>query len=177
MIIVTVNLSERQLERLGRLVYNEHENTNGIYPSRSELIRVAVKDFLMKEIQKAKNLILTEKNTRKEKPPVLEDIDDEKFIRIPGEKRGEHEFKLYKVIKRLDYANDSKGKTDPNPPKPEPVPARLMNHDFLQDAFEPSMFPSYHEIERSKPSLQQLRAQHPDMPDYKYMNEDIEWRA
>ncbi len=48
--IVTVNLPEYQIEEIKGLV-----GENGLFPSRSELIRVAVRDFLINEILMARH--------------------------------------------------------------------------------------------------------------------------
>ena len=74
---------------------------DGLYPSRSELIRVAVREFLIKELKRANEMI-------KYKDVEVEEFDDEKFVRVPTEKMDENnepirEFKTYKIIKRLEY--------------------------------------------------------------------------
>ena len=50
--IITVNLPESYL----RLIENEI-GENGIFPSRSELIRVAVREFLIKELASVDSFI------------------------------------------------------------------------------------------------------------------------
>ncbi len=70
---------------------------NGIYPSRSELIRVAVREFLIKK------LALAEKMTKyKEK---MTELDPKKYVRVPIETKDENgnqirEFKTYKIVKK-----------------------------------------------------------------------------
>ncbi|MHA2120512.1 MAG: CopG family ribbon-helix-helix protein, partial [Promethearchaeota archaeon] len=49
--IVTVNIPESYLESIERLI-----GENGLYPSRSELIRCAVRDFLIKELRRANEM-------------------------------------------------------------------------------------------------------------------------
>ncbi|MFX1503986.1 MAG: ribbon-helix-helix domain-containing protein [Promethearchaeota archaeon] len=94
--IVTVNIPESYLDSIEKLV-----GENGLYPSRSELIRVAVRDFLLKELKMADTMA-------KYKETEIEDFDDENFVRVPIERLNEkdqpvREFKTYKIIKRLEY--------------------------------------------------------------------------
>jgi len=94
--IVTVNVPESYIDAINKLI-----GENGLYPSRSELIRCAVRDFLLKELKAANNIVnFTDSN--------IEDFDDEHFVRIPIEKLDENsepvrEFKTYKIVKRLEY--------------------------------------------------------------------------
>ena len=94
--IVTVNIPESYLESIERLI-----GENGLYPSRSELIRCAVRDFLIKELRRANEMI-------KYKEVQVEQIDNKNYVRVPIEKMDENnepvrEFKTYKIVKRLDY--------------------------------------------------------------------------
>ena len=94
--IVTVNIPESYLESIKRLI-----GENGLYPSRSELIRCAVREFLIKELRRANEII-------KYKEVSIEKIDDKNFVRVPIEKMDENnepvrEFKTYKIVKRLEY--------------------------------------------------------------------------
>ncbi|MFX0036832.1 MAG: ribbon-helix-helix domain-containing protein [Candidatus Hermodarchaeota archaeon] len=94
--IVTVNIPESYLDSIEKLV-----GENGLYPSRSELIRVAVRDFLLRELKMADNIA-------KYKESETQDFDDDHFVRVPIERldrEGEpvREFKTYKIIKRLEY--------------------------------------------------------------------------
>jgi Arc/MetJ-type ribon-helix-helix transcriptional regulator len=73
----------------------------GLYPSRSELIRCAVRDFLIRELKLARNLLTRDIDDR-------EDLDDSKYVRVPIEGRNKdnepvREFKTYKIIKRLEH--------------------------------------------------------------------------
>ncbi len=75
---------------------------NGLYPSRSEFIRDAVKHFLIKELETAKNMAKYNDLEPEEK------FDDKNFVHVPTKKKalnGEtvREFKTYKIIKRLEY--------------------------------------------------------------------------
>ena len=56
--IITINLPERYLNAIQAL------NDMGVYPSRSEAIRIALKDFLKDELK------------------MYDDLDDEKFKMI-----------------------------------------------------------------------------------------------
>ena len=94
--IVTVNIPESYLESIKRLI-----GENGLYPSRSELIRVAVREFLIKELRRANEMI-------KYKEVEVEKLDEKNFVRVPIEKMDENnepvrEFKTYKIVKRLEY--------------------------------------------------------------------------
>ncbi|MFW9989112.1 MAG: ribbon-helix-helix domain-containing protein [Candidatus Odinarchaeota archaeon] len=95
--IVTVNIPESYLDSIEKLV-----GEDGLYPSRSELIRVAVRDFLLRELKMA-DTIAKYKETE-----IKEDFDDENFVKVPIERLNEkdepvREFKTYKIIKRLEY--------------------------------------------------------------------------
>jgi Arc/MetJ-type ribon-helix-helix transcriptional regulator len=92
--IVTVNVPETYIDAINKLI-----GENGLYPSRSELIRCAVREFLLKELKMAKNIV-------KYDEPENEDFDEENFVRVPierGENEPHREFKTYKIIKRLEY--------------------------------------------------------------------------
>jgi antitoxin ParD1/3/4 len=93
--IVTVNVPESYIDAIEKLV-----GENGLYPSRSELIRVAVREFLLREMEMAKNI---HKITNKAE---LDEFDNKKYIKIPVDKvdlnEPVREFKTYKVIRRLE---------------------------------------------------------------------------
>ncbi len=95
--IVTVNIPESYLDSIEKLV-----GEGGLYPSRSELIRVAVRDFLLRELKMADTIA-------KYKETEIEDgFDNENFVRVPIERLNKdkepvREFKTYKIIKRLEY--------------------------------------------------------------------------
>lgn len=94
--IVTVNVPESYLESVEKLV-----GENGLYPSRSELIRVAVRDFLLRELKMADNMAM-------HKEEKVEEFDEENYVRVPIERLNEknesiREFKTYKIIKKLEY--------------------------------------------------------------------------
>ena len=94
--IVTVNIPESYLDSIKKLV-----GQNGLYPSRSELIRVAVRDFLLRELKMANDMV-------KYNEVAIEEFDDENYVRVPVERLNQNnepvrEFKTYKIIKRLEY--------------------------------------------------------------------------
>ena len=94
--IVTVNVPESYLGSIEKLV-GEH----GLYPSRSELIRVAVREFLLKELKMANNMA-------KYKETKVDNFDNKNFVRVPVERLNENDepvraFKTYKIVKRLEY--------------------------------------------------------------------------
>lgn len=89
--IVTINCPESYLEAIKKLV-----GKKGLYPSRSELIREAVKHFLLRELKKVKN----------RRDYVEYDLDEKQFVRVPIERKNENgdkvqEFKTYKILKKL----------------------------------------------------------------------------
>jgi len=70
-----------------------------LYPSRSELVRVAVREFLIRELNKLENPTLTEE----EKEPEI----DNTSVRIPIAKitvngKSVNAFKTFKILKRLE---------------------------------------------------------------------------
>ena len=95
--IVTINVPETYIDAIKKLV-----GRDGLYPSRSELIRVAVRDFLLKELKLAENL------KKYKEVPIKDDFDDKNFVRVPIVKEDENnepvrEFKTYKILRRLEY--------------------------------------------------------------------------
>ncbi len=94
--IVTVNVPESYIEAIKKLV-----GRDGLYPSRSELIRCATREFLIKELKLAENM---------KKYPYIkieDDFDDKNFVRVPMVKKDENnepvrEFRTYKILKRLE---------------------------------------------------------------------------
>lgn len=93
---MTVNISESDIESIEKLV-----GSKGLYPSRSELIRVAVREFLLKE------LVIADKMAKYKKEEI-EEFDEKNYVRVPTETTDENnepirEFKTYKIVKRLEY--------------------------------------------------------------------------
>ena len=154
--IVTVNVPESYIEAIKKLV-----GQDGLYPSRSELIRCAVREFLLKELKLANNMAKYNKSD----PEPEEDFDDENFVRVPTETTNDksepiREFKQYKILKRLNYSNSEE--------KPKPVD----HGDFLGkvnygDSFNDIPQPSKHIHQ----SFAQQRIANPNLPDYRFINE------
>ena len=94
--IVTVNVPESYIEAINKLI-----GENGLYPSRSELIRCAVRQFLIRELSAANKMAKIGDLSN------LDDFDDKNFVRVPMDSMNEKSepiqtFKTYKIVKRLD---------------------------------------------------------------------------
>jgi Arc/MetJ-type ribon-helix-helix transcriptional regulator len=94
--IVTVNVPESYIDAIEKLV-----GEDGLYPSRSELIRCAVREFLLKELRMANNMAKYKEESN------IDDFDKRNYVRVPVERLNENaepvrEFKTYKIVKRLD---------------------------------------------------------------------------
>jgi Arc/MetJ-type ribon-helix-helix transcriptional regulator len=159
---VTVNVPESYLGAINKLI-----GENGLYPSRSELIRVAVRDFLLRELKMAKNMAKYDKTEEEAEA----DFDEENFVRVPVEKVNEksepiREYKAYKIIKRLEYGTSNSNYNE-----------RLYNQtqtiEYDDYRMEDKQFPSFEEIEKHKPSLLQLREMYPNLPDFMFINEGL----
>ena len=87
--VVTVNVPESYLESIQIVINGE----DGLYPSRSELVRVAVRNALIIDM---KMLVIK---------PIVEEYDEENFVRVPIESGDGvvREFKQYKIIRRLEH--------------------------------------------------------------------------
>ncbi len=95
--IITVNLPISYLKAIDSLTGH-----TGLYPSRSELIRVAIRDFLIHELDSAKSFQQFQQNqfTLAKQP---QKIDENLFVQVPmGEKtiEGVTEYKTYKLVKK-----------------------------------------------------------------------------
>lgn len=95
--IVTVNVPESYLDAIEKLV-----GDSGLYPSRSELIRCAVRKFLINELKMAKKM------KEIQKQPKSKDLDDRKFVQVPVENESKdnepvREFKTYKIVRKLEF--------------------------------------------------------------------------
>jgi Arc/MetJ-type ribon-helix-helix transcriptional regulator len=93
--IITVNLPVPYIKTIEVLV-----GENGLYPSRSELIRVAIRDFLLKELEIAKTF---PKDVLEPEKDVLEPEDD-LVVRVPTEKTigmdTVREYKTYRIVRK-----------------------------------------------------------------------------
>jgi Arc/MetJ-type ribon-helix-helix transcriptional regulator len=87
--IVTINVPECYLDAIDELTGSE-----GLYPSRSECIRAAIRKFLLKELERLKQL-----------EQEFEEYDTKKYVRIPikREENGKEvrEFRTYKILRKL----------------------------------------------------------------------------
>jgi len=160
--IITVNIPKSYIGAINKLI-----GPSRLYPSRSELVRVAVRDFLLKELKMAKNLA---KYDRIEEEAEA-DFDEENFVRVPFEKINENsepirEYKTYKILKRLEYDDSNADYNE-----------ELYNQTQITGAddyrTEDKEFPSFEEVEKRKPSLLQLRKSYPNLPDFTYINEGL----
>lgn len=95
--IITVNLPKSYLKAIDALT-----GKKGLYPSRSELIRVAVRDFLIHELDAAKSFQkFQQSQISLTKQP--QTIDENLFVRVPVNEAslgGISEYKTYKLVKR-----------------------------------------------------------------------------
>ena len=86
--IVTVNVPKSYLDAIAVLI----RLNDGLFPSRSELVRVAVRKKLLMDMKMSENVEIVEK------------YDEVNFVRVPIESMdGNREFKQYKIIRRLEY--------------------------------------------------------------------------
>lgn len=93
--ILTVNLPVTYLKMIDGLV-----GENALYPSRSELIRVALRDFLLHEMEQAPKFL---KQLEPETPiPKEPEIDPNLFVQIPlgSTSNGVPEFKTFRLVKK-----------------------------------------------------------------------------
>lgn len=80
--IITVNLPVSYLKMLDGLVGEQ-----GLYPSRSELVRVAVRDFLIRELKTADSFTKFNSAPVLPPPPIIVDpipAGLEKMVVVPG---------------------------------------------------------------------------------------------
>jgi Arc/MetJ-type ribon-helix-helix transcriptional regulator len=94
--IITVNLPINYLKTMEGLV-----GENGLYPSRSELVRVALRDFLIREIEMAQQThLITPAPPPKPDIPIQRD-DTGAFVQVPMVlANGEQTYKTYRIVKR-----------------------------------------------------------------------------
>jgi len=98
--VLTCNLPESYLNAIAILTRNK----NGIYPSRSELIRVAVREFLIKELKAGKTFAkFPQSEFSKFYPPPVEKESKPEMVKIPWEENPEGEvitYKTFNIVKR-----------------------------------------------------------------------------
>jgi Arc/MetJ-type ribon-helix-helix transcriptional regulator len=103
--IVTINVPQSYVNAMKKLT-----GENGFYPSRSELIRVAVREFLIGELNWAKEL--SESIVKLDKDEDEDNKDKDNYIQVPirkrrkGEKETELDFQTFKVVKKLDSGSE-----------------------------------------------------------------------
>lgn len=103
--IITVNLPVNYIQTIKTLV-----GDSGLYPSRSELIRVAVRDFLIKELKIAKNFPKGNVFTPHHSGDVMLSKEEERaFVNVPTDiKVGDtvvRDFKRYRIVDRSEKVN------------------------------------------------------------------------
>lgn len=95
--IITVNLPVSYLKMIDGLV-----GETALYPSRSELIRVAVRDFLIRELESAKSF--SNYQAPVQVAPVIPqpEVDPNLFVQIPlgSTSNGVPEFKTFRLVKK-----------------------------------------------------------------------------
>jgi antitoxin ParD1/3/4 len=97
--IVTVNLPQAYIKTIEGFV-----GENGLYPSRSELIRVAIREFLMKELEIAQNF--PKFNSEIPANHIISEPmkNDDLVVRIPTERtigmETVKEYKTFKIIRK-----------------------------------------------------------------------------
>jgi Arc/MetJ-type ribon-helix-helix transcriptional regulator len=96
-----VNLPETYIKAIENLI-----GENSIYPSRSELVRVAVREFLIKELEAVKSFSDLQKTISSSPTPNQNNQsgNSEMLIQIPIENNaisdGSPQFKTYRIIKK-----------------------------------------------------------------------------
>ena len=97
--IITVNLPVSYLKTIDGLI-----GETGIYPSRSELIRVAIREFLMHELETAANFLKIGSNAQDQKTESKSpELDQSLFVRVPVahiENSEDLEYKTFRIIKK-----------------------------------------------------------------------------
>ena len=102
--IITVNLPIPYLQAISKLV-----GEKSLYPSRSELVRVAVREFLIKELEAAQsfadfNSRLADFNSRLEEGEKNgEKKDDSSFVRVPTDPTDPTDptaYKTFRIVKK-----------------------------------------------------------------------------
>ena len=93
--IITVNLPVTYLKAIEGLV-----GEKGLYPSRSELVRVAIRDFLIHEMEAAQIFVNAQNTiTVTNKPP---EIDQTLFVHVPVDANDPNgiQYKQYRIVKK-----------------------------------------------------------------------------
>jgi Arc/MetJ-type ribon-helix-helix transcriptional regulator len=93
--ILTVNIPLSYVKMIDGLI-----GEDSLFPSRSELIRVALREFLLREMEMAPKFI---KQLQPEIPIVKEpEIDPNLFVQIPlgNNAEGITEYKTFRIVKK-----------------------------------------------------------------------------
>lgn len=85
--IITINIPQSYIDAINALI-----GDGGIYPSRSELIRVAIRDFLINELEVCKAF------TKLQDTVIGESTDDGMSVLVPVDDSGE--YKNYRIVKK-----------------------------------------------------------------------------
>jgi hypothetical protein len=96
--IITVNLPVSYLKMIDGLV-----GENALYPSRSELIRVAVKEFLVHELEAVETFSNSQKSiTQTPEIVVPPTVDPNLFVQVPvgSTSSGSPEYKTFRLVKK-----------------------------------------------------------------------------
>lgn len=112
--IITVNIPETYLKMIDGLV-----GAKGLYPSRSELIRVAIRDFLIRELESAKSFSNYATPLQTPSPVLFKpDVDPHLFVKIPlgSASNGIPEYKTFRLVKK-----ESRPAMEDVPPSQIPV--------------------------------------------------------
>ena len=97
--IITVNLKVKDIKTMKTLI-----GANGLYPSRSELIRVAIRDFLIKELEMARNFPKFHAINLSDQEILVEIAQKEEenlYVRVPIANTTEgKQYKTYRIIQK-----------------------------------------------------------------------------
>lgn len=96
--IITVNLPESYLKVIDGLTGGK-----GLYPSRSELIRVAIREFLIRELEASKSFQQFQQNKQNKTQKEPQKIDENLFVQVPINEQSIDrvtEYKTYKLVKK-----------------------------------------------------------------------------
>lgn len=95
--IITVNLPVSYLKMIDGLV-----GDTALYPSRSELIRVAVRDFLVRELTAAKSWCSYQAPIQSSPVIPTPEVDPNLFVQIPlgTNSEGTPNYKTFRLVKK-----------------------------------------------------------------------------
>mgnify|MGYP006283392449 CR=1 FL=1 len=96
--VVSAHVPVSHLEAIDKLVGN-----TGLYPSRSELVRNAIKKYLLKKLKMIKKVSNNSPNTKSQE----DREEDQNYVKVPVESEDADEpkkqFEIYKILKKLEY--------------------------------------------------------------------------